>query len=275
MQVLHGPQFLNCACCGGRKWHSPRHIFGVMALKESCGATALKGLPLEQRYVLHTRCDAHRCAECAHARTGLSPRQRLYLPVKRVFDVAFSLLGLFLAGPILLFTAIAIKLEDGGPVMYRQMRMGKGGRLFWIYKFRSMCVGAEQMQEQLLAYNEVKGPAFKIVKDPRVTHVGRFLRKYSIDELPQLLNIIKGDMSIVGPRPPLPAEVAEYTAFQIKRLTVKPGLTCYWQTSGCSRSSFDRWMKLDIRYIQKLGPLTDLGIILRTVPVVLLGIRGC
>lgn len=214
----------------------------------------------------------HDCKNCPYASVQLSAWQRVYLHIKRFFDVVFSLVGLVVLSPILLVAALAIKLDDRGPVIFKQMRMGKDGRLFRFYKFRSMCVDADKKQEQLLALNEVDGPVFKIAKDPRVTRVGRIIRKFSIDELPQLVNVIKGDMSIVGPRPPLPKEVAKYTPFQMKRLSVTPGLTCYWQISGRSNLSFDQWVEMDLRYIRKIGPMTDLAIVLRTFPVALFGI---
>lgn len=226
----------------------------------------------DEHATVHYEKVSYDCADCIYSDTRLTNRQRLYIPVKRLFDIILSVLGLILVSPILAIAAIAIKAEDGGPIVYRQLRMGKGGRLFRMYKFRSMCVGADKQLEQLRAYNEVDGPAFKIAKDPRVTRVGQFIRKFSIDELPQLLNIIKGDMSIVGPRPPLPNEVAVYTPFQMKRLAIKPGLTCYWQINGRSHLSFDQWVALDVKYIQRMGFFTDFMIILRTIPVVLFGI---
>ena len=196
-----------------------------------------------------------------------------YLFAKRFFDIALSMLAFALLFPLFLLTAIAIKLEDGGPVIYSQLRAGKGGKRFRFYKFRSMCVNAEEKQTDLKALDETDGPIFKITNDPRITRVGKVLRKTSIDELPQLVNIMRGEMAIVGPRPPLPNEVAQYTPEQMHRLDVKPGLTCYWQCSGRSNLSFEKWMELDFKYINERSLWTDLKIILKTVPAVLLG-RG-
>ena len=196
-----------------------------------------------------------------------------YLPLKRTLDIALSIIALVFLSPLLLITAIAVKLEDGGPVIYSQTRIGKDNKDFRFYKFRSMCVDAEKKLDRLKNLNESDGPVFKISADPRVTKVGKIIRKYSIDELPQLINIIKGDMSIVGPRPPLPNEVTQYTPEQMRRLNVKPGLTCYWQISGRSDLSFQKWMELDLKYIRECSLWTDFKIVLKTVPAVLTG-RG-
>ena len=171
--------------------------------------------------------------------------------------------------PILLITAVAIKIDDGGPVIFAQTRIGKDGKIFRMYKFRSMCVDAERKIKELQDKNESDGLAFKMEHDPRITRVGRFIRKTSIDELPQLINILIGDMSIVGPRPPLGYEVYYYNEYQMQRLLVKPGLTCYWQCSGRSDVSFDEWMDMDIKYIKERGFWRDIAIILKTVPAVL------
>lgn len=185
----------------------------------------------------------------------------------------FRFLALVVLSPLFLITAIAIKLDSEGEVFYSQLRVGKDGKLFKMYKFRSMCVDADKQLDKLKDLNEKDGPVFKIANDPRVTRVGRIIRKRSIDELPQLINIIKGDMSIVGPRPPLPNEVAQYTPYQMQRLSVKPGLTCYWQISGRSDISFDEWVELDCKYIRESSVWTDIKIILKTIPAVLTG-RG-
>lgn len=202
----------------------------------------------------------------------LRRRQKLYLPFKRMVDIFISLIMLILFSPIFLIVSIAIRIEDGGPTIYRQTRVGKNKKEFQMYKFRSMCCGADAMLDKLQHMNEADGPVFKIADDPRVTRVGHFIRKFSIDELPQLLNILKGEMTIVGPRPPLPNEVAKYTPEQALRLAVKPGLTCFWQVSGRSNLSFERWMELDRQYLRELGPITDLKILLKTIPAVLSGI---
>ncbi|MDY5007497.1 sugar transferase [Candidatus Allofournierella merdipullorum] len=191
--------------------------------------------------------------------------------IKRSMDVVGAAIGLMLASPIMLVTAIAVKRCDGGPVIFAQERVGKDGRHFKMYKFRSMYRDAEARLAELQKYNQVDGPAFKMVNDPRITPVGKFIRKTSIDELPQLLNILKGEMSIVGPRPPLPREVAQYSDWDWGRLAVKPGLTCYWQVSGRSDVSFDEWMRLDLKYVEEQGLWTDLKILFKTVAVVLRG----
>lgn len=192
----------------------------------------------------------------------------VYEAVKRIFDVLFSLLALAVLSPLFLITAIAVR-SDGGKAMYKQIRIGKNNKPFYMYKFRSMCPDAERMQDELKKYNEMDGPVFKIKNDPRITRVGKFIRKYSIDELPQLVNILKGDMSIVGPRPPLPNEVAQYNDYQLQRLLVIPGLTCFWQAYGRSSLSFEDWMDMDMKYIKRRSILLDISLILRTTYAVL------
>lgn len=196
-----------------------------------------------------------------------------YLAAKRCFDVVMSLLALILLSPLFLVLAVIIFVDDphGSPI-FSQIRVGKDGRLFRFYKFRSMIVNAEDMLEQLQDQNEMEGPAFKIKDDPRITRIGKFIRRTSLDELPQLVNVLKGELSLVGPRPPLPREVEQYTSEQMKRLTVKPGLTCYWQTQPHRNSlSFDQWLALDLRYINERSALVDLKILFATVKVVLRG----
>jgi exopolysaccharide biosynthesis polyprenyl glycosylphosphotransferase len=192
---------------------------------------------------------------------------------KRAFDIVVSAAALVIVSPVMLAAAILVKLTSPGPVLFRQERVGLMGRRFQMLKFRSMVANAEALKASLLAKNEQSGPVFKIKHDPRVTPVGRFLRKYSIDELPQIVNVLRGDMSIVGPRPPLPSEVARYEAWQRRRLSVRPGLTCVWQVMGRSEISFQDWMLLDMRYIDHWSFTRDVGLVLRTVPVVLRG-RG-
>ena len=202
--------------------------------------------------------------------TGIDGRLA-YRFIKRAFDIVFSLLVLVLFSWLYLLIALAIKVDDpSGPAIFRQTRVGLGGRPFTMYKFRSMCPDAEQRLEGLRALNEKSGPAFKMADDPRVTRVGRLLRRLSLDELPQFANVLLGDMSVVGPRPALPREVESYTDRQRLRLRVKPGLTCYWQTRR-SRDSvpFDEWVELDLLYIERMGVRTDLGLVARTVGVVL------
>ena len=197
----------------------------------------------------------------------------VYLLVKRFFDLMLSVTALVVLFPLMFLTAVCIKAEDGGPVFYSQLRAGKNGKEFRFYKFRSMYVNADQKLDELKNRNESDGPAFKIYRDPRITRVGRIIRKLSIDELPQLINVLRNEMSIVGPRPPLLNEVAQYTREQMHRLDVKPGLTCYWQCSGRSDLSFEKWMELDMKYIRERSLWTDFKIILLTVPAVLTG-RG-
>ena len=195
---------------------------------------------------------------------------------KRIFDIVMSALALIVLSPVFLIVAIAIKREDGGNVFYSSIRLTKGGREFNMYKFRSMCLNADQMLDSLMDQNEVNGPAFKIKEDPRVTKVGRFIRKTSIDELPQMWNILKGDMTIIGPRPPLPREVAQYTPYQMHRLDVKTGLSCYHEVYGRSDTTdFDEWVEADLKYIRERGMLTDLKIIFLTAKVVLTGKGAC
>ena len=192
---------------------------------------------------------------------------------KRIFDLVMSLFALIVLSPVFLITAIAIKREDGGPVFFGQTRLTKNGKEFTMYKFRSMCTDAEAKLESLMDRNEMKGPAFKIEDDPRITKVGRIIRKTSIDELPQLINIILGDMSIIGPRPPLPREVAQYTPYQMHRLDVKTGLACYHECMGRSDDKdFDKWVESDLKYIRERSMLTDLKVILLTIKVVLTGV---
>ena len=196
-----------------------------------------------------------------------------YLAAKRCFDVVMSFLALILLSPLFLVLAVIIFVDDphGSPI-FSQIRVGKDGRLFRFYKFRSMIVNAEDLLEKLQDQNEMEGPAFKIKDDPRITRIGKFIRKTSLDELPQLVNVLKGELSLVGPRPPLPREVEQYTPRQMKRLTVKPGLTCYWQIQPHRNSlSFDQWLALDLQYINERSALVDLKILFATVKVVLHG----
>ncbi len=204
-----------------------------------------------------------------HKEIVVQKERRGYEFAKRVFDVVSSLLALIVFSPLMGITALAIKLEDGGSPIFAQTRVGKDGKFFRMYKFRSMCEDAEKKLKELQDRNEADGLAFKMSNDPRVTRVGAFIRKTSIDELPQLFNIFKGNMSVVGPRPPLGYEVMQYDDYQMQRLSVKPGLTCYWQCSGRSDVSFDEWMELDIKYIRERSFFKDIEIIFRTIPAVL------
>lgn len=192
---------------------------------------------------------------------------------KRLLDVVLASLGLLGSLPLWLVVVLAIRLDSPGPAIFVQERVGRHGRRFRFHKFRSMFVDAEQRLADVLAGNEIDGPVFKIRNDPRVTRVGAFLRRTSLDELPQLINVLKGDMSLVGPRPPLPREVEQYRPSDIIRLSVKPGLTCLWQISGRSNVSFDQWMEYDREYIRNMSLWLDLGILVRTVGAVL-SMRG-
>jgi len=188
----------------------------------------------------------------------------VYLFFKRMLDITCSAVGIIVLSPLMIITAIMIKLDSKGSALFKQERCGKGGQSFNMLKFRSMVCNAEELLKELKDKNEQAGPVFKIRNDPRITRVGKIIRRTSIDELPQLFNIIKGDMSIVGPRPPLPREVEHYTEYQRQRLLVKPGLTCFWQVMGRNSIEFDVWVELDIKYIKERNFRLDLLLILKT-----------
>jgi exopolysaccharide biosynthesis polyprenyl glycosylphosphotransferase len=188
---------------------------------------------------------------------------------KRAFDVVVSALGLFLLAPVFLAIALVVKLTSPGPVLFRQERVGLQHRPFLLLKFRTMVMGAERLLPDLLARNEADGPLFKLRDDPRITRVGRWLRHYSLDELPQLWNVLRGEMSLVGPRPPLPSEVAAYEDWQLDRLEVRPGITGLWQVSGRSDLSFDEYVRLDLFYIENWSLAYDLFMIIKTIPMLL------
>lgn len=197
-----------------------------------------------------------------------------YIVSKRIIDIIGSLAGLIFLSPLFLIVAILIKLEDPkGKVFFSQERNGKYPATFKMYKFRSMVHNAEELLEKLKDQNEQTGPVFKMQEDPRITRIGKFIRKTSIDELPQLFNVLMGDMSLVGPRPPIPREVEQYTTYQMQRLGVKPGLTCLWQVGGRNSVDFDGWVELDIEYIQKRSLWLDIKLIIKTV-FVLFGDRN-
>lgn len=191
--------------------------------------------------------------------------------IKRLLDAAVSLILLALLSPLLLFVAIGIKLNSKGPVFFKQLRCGLNGRKFMLIKFRSMYLGAEMQKKELKRLNEMSGPVFKMHRDPRVTPFGRFLRKFSIDEFPQFINVLKGDMSLVGPRPPLPEEVDMYETWQRRRLSMKPGITCIWQVSGRNKVDFERWMEMDLQYIDNFSLWLDMKLLARTFFVVVTG----
>lgn len=193
------------------------------------------------------------------------------LVVKRGIDIVLAIIGIILTAPIMLICATLIRLTSAGPVMFRQRRSGLRGREFRMYKFRTMEADAEEKLALLAHRNQVDGPVFKMTDDPRMTRVGRFLRRWSLDELPQLFNVLKGDMSVVGPRPPIPSEVVRYDRWQRRRLSMRPGLTCLWQIKGRHRISFDEWMQLDLFYIDNWSLKLDFLILCRTVPTVLGG----
>ena len=197
------------------------------------------------------------------------PEGVVYRLVKRLVDIGGALTGLCLLLPLLPLIVAMIKLESRGPVLFMQVRVGERGRLFRCYKFRSMSVDAEQRKQELAHLNEFSGAAFKIKDDPRITLVGRFLRRSSLDEFPQLWNVLIGDMSIVGPRPQIPPEVAQYTPEQALRLLARPGLTCLWQVSGRSQLDFDEWMQLDREYVRRRNLRYEFSILLRTLPAVI------
>ena len=197
---------------------------------------------------------------------------RRYWVLRRAQDIVFSLLALILLAPLALLISLAIVLDSPGDgAIFRQRRVGRDGKLFWLYKFRTMCPDAEEQLNELLSQNQMDGPVFKIKGDPRITRVGRFLRKTSLDELPQLLNVLQGDMNIVGPRPALPREVELYSDYQRQRLYVTPGLSCYWQIAPHrNEMSFDEWVALDMKYIQERSFWVDWKIIFLTVRAMLM-----
>lgn len=196
--------------------------------------------------------------------------------IKRSLDIILSLAALLMLSPLFLLVILLIKLEDGGPIFFAQTRVGLFGREFKMYKFRSMCLDAEQRLKELLARNQHKqGVTFKIKDDPRVTRAGKWLRKFSLDELPQFFNVLIGDMSVVGPRPPVPREVALYTAADRRRLAVKPGITCIWQVSGRAEIDFSGQVQLDVRYIESQSFWVDVNILARTLPAVISGKGAC
>ena len=192
-----------------------------------------------------------------------------YRVTKRAFDLIVGSGILLLLLPVIPLVALMIRFDSEGPVFYRQQRIGMGGRPFRFYKFRSMRADSDRLRAELEARNELKGPVFKMKNDPRVTAVGQFLRRSSLDEIPQIFNVLKGDMSIVGPRPALPGEVARYEAWHRRRLDVKPGITCLWQVAGRSQVDFEEWMRLDIEYMSRRSLRTDVAIFLKTIPAVI------
>lgn len=228
-----------------------------------------------------------------HAAQGMSGRMRLHARflarwlvwswcvrgaqlTKRGLDILFSFIALVLLSPVFALIAVLIKIEDRGPIFFKQTRVGQFGAEFTMFKFRSMCMDAEQRLKDLIAKNQHKqGVTFKLKDDPRITRVGKWLRKFSLDELPQFYNVLIGDMSLVGPRPPVPREVALYTPADRRRLAVKPGITCIWQISGRAEIDFSGQVQLDVLYIESQRFWTDMKILVKTVPAVLSGKGAC
>ncbi len=204
-------------------------------------------------------------------RRQIAPKVITYRKRKRLLDIFGSLLLLVLFAPLMLVISALVKLTSSGPVFYTAKRVGRMGRVFDFYKFRSMYVDADERLKDVLSSNEKDGPIFKMQNDPRMTRVGRFLRHTSMDELPQLINVFRGDMSLVGPRPPLTHEVEKYDDYAMERLAVRPGMTCYWQIMGRSNLSFEEWMRLDHKYLEDMSVVTDLKILLKTPIAVLKG----
>lgn len=194
-------------------------------------------------------------------------KSNLYFITKRLIDLIGAALGIIILSPVFIITAIAIKLDSKGAIFFTQERVGQDEKIFNMYKFRSMCIDAEEKLAKLKSKNEMSGPMFKMKEDPRVTKVGKFIRKTSIDELPQLFNVLKGEMSLVGPRPNLTREVVQFTEYQKLKLLAKPGITCYWQVSGRNNIDFEEWMELDIKYIRDRNTWEDIKLIVKTVGV--------
>ncbi|GBE20928.1 MAG TPA: sugar transferase [Actinobacteria bacterium] len=202
---------------------------------------------------------------------GILSASRWMLALKRLIDIAASVILIVLLSPVFVLAAIAVKLTSPGPILHIGDRVGKGGRVFRFAKFRSMYSDAETRLESLRHHNEASGPVFKMRRDPRITPVGKFMRKYSIDEFPQLFHVLTGQLSLVGPRPPFPEETSQYNAWHRQRLLVKPGITCIWQVSGRSDLDFETWVAMDIEYIATWSPWLDFTILLKTIPAVLSG----
>ena len=199
----------------------------------------------------------------------MSENRKMYDFVKRLMDIVCSLSGLIILLPVFIVVSVLIKIDSAGPVLFKQNRVGKNGKVIKMYKFRSMVKNAEDIKYKLMDQNEMDGPMFKIKCDPRITRVGRFIRKTSIDELPQLINILKGEMSLVGPRPSLLDEVEKFEPWMKERLTVKPGLTCIWQVNGRNDIKFNEWMQMDIKYVRERCILLDIKLIIKTFSVFL------
>jgi len=197
------------------------------------------------------------------------PHNTYALGVKKIMDIFGSLLGIIILSPVMILMGILIKTSSPGPIIFKQPRVGLRGRQFQLYKFRTMVVNADELKKELEDLNEADGPAFKIADDPRVTKIGKFLRKTGLDELPQLFNVLKGEMSLIGPRPPLPEETTQYERWQLRRLSVKPGLSCFWQVKPDRNSiKFEKWMELDLAYIDNWSLRLDFVILLKTIKTI-------
>jgi exopolysaccharide biosynthesis polyprenyl glycosylphosphotransferase len=251
---------------------------GAKSAAAYSGSTFLKESSGEMNFMERSYADAiaapmsqikKTASDRIHMREVYQKKSSAYKCIKRCMDVSLSGLALIVFSPVFLITAAAIKLEDNGPVFFTQARAGKDMKPFKIYKFRSMRVNADEELNDMMADNEQTGHAFKIKNDPRITRVGKFIRRFSIDELPQLLNIIKGDMSIVGPRPILVFQMEECSQYEKQRLVVQPGLTCYWQIGGRANIKWEEWVELDLDYIEDMSLWTDIKIIVRTFPAVI------
>jgi exopolysaccharide biosynthesis polyprenyl glycosylphosphotransferase len=250
-----------------------RHGRSMQAAVHVCERYGVPFALPESQFRLDRARPAHRPSADGYVHYLNASPKPVQMALKRALDVVVAAAALIVLSPLLLVVSLLIALGSPGPVLFRQTRVGRHGKPFAMLKLRSMVVDAEARRQALLSHNEQSGPVFKIKDDPRVTRVGRFIRRFSIDELPQLVNVLRGEMSLVGPRPPLPEEVARYEPWQRRRLSVRPGITCLWQVSGRNGVSFEQWMYLDMRYIDHWSLNEDLKLILRTVPAVVTG-RG-
>jgi len=254
-------------CVGPKSWHG--HIEKIVQQCEDIGVTVR--IACDFYKVKHSRVDFESLGQWPLLTISPPPHYGELYVIKRACDIVVSLVLLVLTSPLLVLISLAIKLTSRGPVFFKQIRCGMNGRKFNLLKFRTMVTGADRLKEKLSHVNEMSGPVFKASNDPRITPVGRFLRKYSLDEFPQFINVLKGDMSIVGPRPPVPSEVGQYEYGQRRRLSVNPGITCLWQVNGRNKVGFSDWVKLDLEYIDRWSLWLDLKIILKTIPAVLRG----
>lgn len=251
-------------CLSAEEWPV---VEEVVKLCETEGKIARIPVPIPALTIARSHVDDLEGTPVLSILTG--PGTALSLALKRVIDVTTATAGLLVLAPLFISIAVATLVTDGRPIFFRQERVGLHGRRFRVLKFRSMVRDAEALLEDLAEHNEIKGHAFKVTGDPRITRVGLFLRRSSLDELPQLWNVLRGEMSLVGPRPPLPSEVADYDLWHRRRLSMKPGITGLWQIEGRRESEFDHWVRKDLEYIDRWSPLLDIEILLRTIPAVL------